>query len=60
MELLAPAGNPEKLYYAYTYGADAAYIGIGSSRCVHEQTTSVSINGRNSLRSKVKRSSTGL
>lgn len=30
MELLSPAGNPEKLYYAYTYGADAAYIGIGS------------------------------
>lgn len=28
MELLAPAGNYEKLYYAYTYGADAAYIGI--------------------------------
>ncbi len=28
MELLAPAGNIEKLYYAYTYGADAAYIGI--------------------------------
>ncbi len=28
MELLAPAGNLEKLYYAYAYGADAAYIGI--------------------------------
>ncbi len=28
MELLAPAGNLEKLYYAYEYGADAAYIGI--------------------------------
>jgi len=28
MELLAPAGNIEKLYYAYKYGADAAYIGI--------------------------------
>lgn len=28
MELLAPAGNLEKLYYAYTYGADAAYIGL--------------------------------
>ncbi len=28
MELLAPAGNMEKLYYAYKYGADAAYIGI--------------------------------
>ena len=28
MELLAPAGNLEKLYYAYTYGADAAYIGV--------------------------------
>jgi len=28
MELLAPAGNIEKLYYAYEYGADAAYIGI--------------------------------
>ncbi len=28
MELLSPAGNIEKLYYAYAYGADAAYIGI--------------------------------
>ncbi len=28
MELLSPAGNIEKLYYAYLYGADAAYIGI--------------------------------
>lgn len=28
MELLAPAGNIEKLYYAYKYGANAAYIGI--------------------------------
>ncbi|RKX77129.1 MAG: U32 family peptidase [Spirochaetes bacterium] len=28
MELLSPAGNIEKLYYAYTYGADAAYIGL--------------------------------
>lgn len=26
-ELLAPAGNPEKLEIAYAYGADAAYIG---------------------------------
>ncbi len=30
MELLAPAGNAEKLYYAYAYGADAAYIGLKS------------------------------
>ena len=28
MELLSPAGNAEKLYYAYAYGADAAYIGL--------------------------------
>jgi putative protease len=28
MELLSPAGNLEKLKYAYAYGADAAYIGI--------------------------------
>jgi U32 family peptidase len=28
MELLSPAGNVEKLFYAYTYGADAAYIGL--------------------------------
>ncbi|MBO5136952.1 MAG: U32 family peptidase [Spirochaetaceae bacterium] len=28
MELVAPAGNFDKLYYAYTYGADAAYIGL--------------------------------
>ncbi len=30
MELLAPAGSSEKLRYAYTYGADAAYIGLPS------------------------------
>ena len=29
MELLAPAGNAEKLEVAYWYGADAAYIGLG-------------------------------
>lgn len=28
MELLSPAGNIEKLEYCYTYGADAAYIGL--------------------------------
>jgi putative protease len=28
MELLSPAGNLEKLQYAYLYGADAAYIGV--------------------------------
>lgn len=28
MELLSPAGNIEKLNYCYTYGADAAYIGL--------------------------------
>ncbi len=28
MELLSPAGNVEKLFYAYAYGADAAYIGL--------------------------------
>jgi len=28
MELVSPAGNIDKLYYAYTYGADAAYIGL--------------------------------
>ena len=28
MELLSPAGSTEKLSYAYTYGADAAYIGV--------------------------------
>jgi U32 family peptidase len=28
MELVAPAGNLEKLKYAYLYGADAAYIGL--------------------------------
>ena len=27
IELLAPAGNSEKLKYAYLYGADACYIG---------------------------------
>ncbi len=28
MELIAPAGNLEKLTYAWEYGADAAYIGL--------------------------------
>ena len=28
MELLSPAGNLEKLKFAYAYGADAAYIGM--------------------------------
>jgi putative protease len=28
MELLAPAGSPEKMEYAYAYGADAVYAGI--------------------------------
>ena len=28
MELVSPAGNLEKLEYAYLFGADAAYIGI--------------------------------
>lgn len=28
MELVAPAGNLEKLLYAYRYGADAVYIGL--------------------------------
>jgi U32 family peptidase len=28
MELVAPAGNLEKLTYAWEYGADAAYIGL--------------------------------
>jgi U32 family peptidase len=28
MELLSPAGNIEKLKYAYLYGADAVYIGL--------------------------------
>ena len=27
IELLAPAGNLEKLKFAYLYGADACYIG---------------------------------
>ena len=27
IELLAPAGNLEKLKFAYIYGADAVYIG---------------------------------
>lgn len=28
MELVCPAGNIDKLFYAYTYGADTAYIGL--------------------------------
>ena len=27
-ELLAPAGSPEKMDYAFAYGADAVYAGI--------------------------------
>ena len=27
-ELLAPAGSPEKMRYAFAYGADAVYAGI--------------------------------
>ncbi len=30
IELLSPAGNEEKLRFAYRYGADAAYIGLHS------------------------------
>lgn len=30
LELLAPAGSPEKLKFAFAYGADAAYAGIPS------------------------------
>jgi putative protease len=30
VELLAPAGNLEKLQTVYAYGADAAYIGLGN------------------------------
>ncbi|PIY93281.1 MAG: peptidase U32 [Candidatus Magasanikbacteria bacterium CG_4_10_14_0_8_um_filter_32_14] len=28
LELLAPAGSPEKMRYAFAYGADAVYMGI--------------------------------
>ncbi|MDY2843844.1 MAG: U32 family peptidase, partial [Treponema sp.] len=28
MELVCPAGNIDKLAYAYNYGADTAYIGL--------------------------------
>lgn len=28
MELVSPAGNFEKLQYAWEYGADAVYIGL--------------------------------
>ncbi|HKK48767.1 MAG TPA: U32 family peptidase, partial [Alkalispirochaeta sp.] len=39
MELLAPAGNLEKLATAYRYGADAAYIGVsGFSLRAHADT----------------------
>lgn len=39
MELLAPAGNVEKLATAYRYGADAAYIGVqGFSLRTHADT----------------------
>lgn len=30
MELLSPAGSMEKLQAAFTYGADAAYMGLTS------------------------------
>ena len=39
MELLAPAGNLEKLKTAYTFGADAAYMGVsGFSLRAHADT----------------------
>ena len=36
MELLAPAGNLEKLKTVYQYGADAAYIGINNFSLRHK------------------------
>ena len=30
MELVAPAGNLEKLHYAWEYGADSSYIGLNN------------------------------
>jgi putative protease len=42
MELLAPAGNLEKLATAYRYGADAAYIGVhGFSLRTYADATNV-------------------
>lgn len=39
MELLSPAGNIEKLKTAYTFGADAAYLGVsGFSLRAHADT----------------------
>ena len=39
-ELLAPAGNLEKMKIALTYGADAVYIGGMQLVCVHMRTIS--------------------
>ena len=33
MELLAPAGDMERLRMAVTYGADAVYLEIGRASC---------------------------
>lgn len=38
-ELLAPAGNLEKLKFAVHYGADAVYIGGQSTACAQAQIT---------------------
>ena len=42
IELLAPAGNLEKLKYAYLYGADACYIG-GTDFSLRDNTKNLSI-----------------
>ena len=39
-ELLAPAGDVEKLKVALHFGADAVYLGLGASRCAASPPTS--------------------
>lgn len=38
-ELLAPAGDAERLRYAINYGADAVYCGLPSSVCALPRLT---------------------
>ena len=55
-ELLSPAGSLEKLQTVYTYGADAAYIGIDkfSLREGSERIDASSINDLSTIRTKFK------
>lgn len=48
IELLSPAGNAQKLSFAYAYGADAAYMGVDSFS-LRSRSGSVDFDNLNSL-----------